>query len=92
MKITVLPNQTLSDLAIKEYGDLRAVVLLAQANNVGITDKLVPGSTLEVPEEMYDYEMAEHCRFNNVSPATAETLDTEIKLRVFTEEFTEEFI
>lgn len=92
MKVTVLPEQTLSDIAIQEYGDTRAVVLLAQTNAIGITDTLVPGSILEAPEAVYDRAMAEYCRLNKVSPATSNTMDADVVLRVFTDEFTKEFI
>lgn len=92
MKVTVLPNQTLSDIAIQEYGVLEAVFLLAQANDISPTATLAPGMALERPDKVFNREMQAYCKNNCVSPATAETSDSEMRLRIFTEQFTKQFM
>ena len=44
--ITVLPNQTLLDIAIQEYGTAEAVFLLAQENRISPTERLNAGMKL----------------------------------------------
>ena len=86
MNVTVLPNQTLADIAIQEYGDL------AGDNDISPTEKLTPGMTVSVPDVVINREMQEYCKANNVSPATSETSDSEVRLKIFTEQFTEQFV
>ncbi len=90
MKITVRDGQTLSDIAIQQYGSLEAVTLLAEANNIGITDTLQPGQQLEIPQKEYNKEVRRYCENHDVAPAT-ENRHGEIKLRIHTEQFTKEF-
>lgn len=92
MTVTVLPNQTLSDVAIQEYGVEEAVFLLAQANNISPTGILTPGTVLQCPDRVLDKQMQAYCKNNRISPATAETSDSEIRLRIFTEQFTGQFM
>lgn len=90
MKITVRDGQTLSDIAIQQYGSLEAVTLIAEANNIGITDTLQPGQQLEIPQKEYNKEVRRYCANHDVTPAT-ENRNGEIKLRIHTEQFTKEF-
>lgn len=92
MNVTVLPNQTLLDIAIQEYGDLAGVFILARDNDISPTEKLTPGMTVSVPDVVINREMQEYCKANNVSPATSETSDSEVRLKIFTEQFTEQFV
>ena len=46
MTVTVKNRQTLSDIAIQVYGSVEAVVALAEANGVSITDDLPAGMVL----------------------------------------------
>lgn len=90
--ITTLPHQTMSDIAIQEYGDMAALFLIARKNNMSPTEKLKPGTVLWLPDVVVNKEMQEYCKNNHVSPATAETAGSEIRLRIFTEQFTQEFM
>lgn len=92
MKVTVLPHQTLSDIAIQEYGTEEALFLLAQANNISPTGVLTAGIVLQCPDRTFNKEMQAYCKNNRVSPATAETSDSEMRLKIFTEQFTEQFM
>lgn len=90
--ITVLPNQTLLDIAIQEYGTAEAVFLLAQENRMSPTERLVVGMELKRPDVILNKDMENYCKANRVSPATLENSQSDITLRIFTEEFTEQFM
>lgn len=92
MNVTVLPDQTLLDIAIQEYGDLAGVFVLARENDISPTEKLTPGMTVRVPDVVINREMREYCKANNVSPATSESSDSGVRLKIFTEQFTEQFV
>ncbi|MBQ7899368.1 MAG: LysM peptidoglycan-binding domain-containing protein [Bacteroidales bacterium] len=91
MKITVERRQTLSDIAIQVYGDVRAVGILMVENGVSLTDDLEPGTVLECPEAEYDRYLQMYVVRRGIRPATALDPDGEIRAKVFTQEFTEEF-
>ena len=90
--ITVLPNQTLLDIAMQEYGVAEAVFLLAQENRISPTERLTAGMELKKPDVTFNREMENYCQANRVSPATLENSHSDITLRIFSEEFTEQFI
>lgn len=90
--ITVLPNQTLLDIAMQEYGTAEAVFLLAQENLISPTERLAVGMELKRPDVILNKEMENYCKANRVSPATLENSHSDITLRIFTEEFTEQFM
>lgn len=91
MKTVVQAGQTLLDIAIQEYGTIEAAFMLAKANNLSITDTLQAGQSVDIPEKVYDSELADYCQRNSVCPATSETASNAIRLRIFTEQFTEQF-
>jgi hypothetical protein len=47
--VKVSPGQTLADIVIEHYGYLDAVLLVAVANGLSVTDDLVAGSMLMLP-------------------------------------------
>jgi len=91
MKITVERRQTLSDIAIQVYGDVRAVGILMVENGVSLTDDLEPGTVLECPTAEYDRYLQMYVVRRGIRPATALDPEGEIRAKVFTQEFTEEF-
>lgn len=91
MKVKILPNQTLSDIAVQEYGSEDAVFALAKENDISVTEELTPGAELKCPSVVFNSEMQKYCRDNGVSPGTMKDSDSNIMLRIFTDEFTEEF-
>ncbi len=91
MKITVLGRQTVSDIALQVYGDIRGVSVLAEANNISITDTLTPGTELECPEIVYDKVLQDYARKRDLRPATELESDGEIRGRIFTAEFTDQY-
>ncbi len=90
MEVTVRPGQTLPDIAIQVYGDLRAVIDLAAENGLSITEAIQAGKVLRCQEVMYDRYMQDYVRENGLSPAT-EPANGDISLSLFTEQFTDEF-
>lgn len=91
MKTTILPGQTLSDLAIQEYGAEEAVLDLAMENGISPTGIPEDGTALNCPDTEYDEVMKNYCKNHDVLPATKESADSEIRLRIFTEQFTRQF-
>lgn len=90
--VTILPHQTMSDIAVQEYGDMAALFLIAHENDLSPTARLEPGTVLRLPDVVVNREMQAYCKNNRVSPATSETADSEIRLRIFSEQFTKEFM
>lgn len=67
---SAIVGQCLPDVAISQYGDVRAVLALLVANNISVTDTLQPGQLLAAPpSELYNRQTAEY--FVRFSPATA---------------------
>lgn len=92
MKTVVQAGQTLLDIAIQEYGTIEAASMLAKTNDISITDTLQAGQILEMPEKVYNSELADYCQRNSVCPATSESNSNAIRLRIFSEQFTEQFM
>ena len=92
MKVTVRAGQTLADIAIQEYGDLAAAFLISKENGISPTGNLEAGTVLSLPDMETGSQMQAYCHQNGISPATDVTADSEIALRVFTKEFTQQFI
>ena len=74
MQVPVLNNQTLLDVAIRHCGTVEAVAAIAILNNISITQDLVPGQLLELPDKNYGYsEVVNYLAINKKDPATALT-------------------
>lgn len=91
MTVTVKNRQTLSDIAIQVYGTIEAVVAIAEANGVGVTDDLPAGLELECPDEVYGRYLQSYVRKRKIESATAADPDGEVRMKIFTEQFTKEF-
>ena len=90
--VRIMPHQTMLDIAIQEYGDLSAVFLIAEENDISPSDNLTAGSVLLLPDVVVNKEMQNYCRNNGVSPATEVTADSDIWLKIFTEQFTKGYM
>ena len=75
MKIMVQHRQTLSDIAIQVYGDIRGIASLMEANGISATDELQPGTLLECPETVYDRYMQTYVAKEGICTATAGSAD-----------------
>lgn len=73
MKVVVLSNQSLADIAIQVYGSMEGVFTLAFENGISVTSALVPGQTLEYsPENILDKKVVQYYTTNKIYPATAD--------------------
>ena len=92
MLVTVRPRQTLSDISLQIYGTLAGLIGIARANDVPVTAELAAGTVLDCPDVTYDTYLQTYVRKNRIVPATDYDGEGEIPQRIFTEEFTEEFV
>lgn len=90
MKKMIKDGQTLADVAVQEFGSWEAMIAIAKENGVSMTEVPAPGTELAMPDATWNKMMQNYCKDNDVSPATARDLSN-IRLRIFDEEFTEEF-
>lgn len=88
MEVRVLPRQTLPDVAMQVYGDIRGMVAIAEANGLAVSDDIKAGTILECPEIVYDKYMGDYVKDKKVSPAT---MLEDTYTRIFTQQFTMEF-
>lgn len=91
MTVTVEHRQTVSDIAIQVYGSVEAAVAIAEANGLSVTDDLEAGTTIECPDKVYDRYLQSYVGKRQVIPATAADPEGEVRMKVFTEQFTKEF-
>lgn len=89
MKVKAKNGQTLADIAIQEFGSWTAIIGLAAMNGISMSDIPDSGSELKLQDKIYNQAMADYCRRENVSPATA--VVTEISVGIFDIQFTEQF-
>ncbi|TGX82980.1 LysM domain-containing protein [Palleniella muris] len=90
MRYTVKDGQTMADVAIECFGAWEAMTEIARLNNASMTAELKAGIVLSLPDAVWNRTMEGWCRDNEVSPATARN-EGGVRMKVFTEEFTEEF-
>lgn len=70
--ITVLSNQSLLDIAIQEDGNVLAAFEWALANGISITEELVPGQKLIVPNSVNrDNDIAQYFKSKTQNIATS---------------------
>lgn len=78
MKVIVLNNQSLFDLAIRYSGTTEAAFKIALANDLSIDSTLIAGSEVIIPEVMRK-DVVSYFNSKNHQPATAwNEQDTEI--------------
>lgn len=77
MKRIVKEGQTMLDMALQSGGHVETVLALALANGLSVTDKLVDGQELTVPEsvENGDARTVRLYRAQGVEPATEASVD-----------------
>lgn len=91
MILAVNNRQTLSDIAIQVYGDIRAIAAILEANELSATDELEPGTEIICPDVVYDQYLQQYVAKENIQTATSIDPDGEIPSKMFTKEFTGEF-
>jgi hypothetical protein len=70
MQKTVLHNQSLLDFTLHHCGKLESLFDLAISNGKSITEELVPGTLLEVPDTVDKaVDIVNFYKFKNIEPA-----------------------
>lgn len=90
MKVTVKDGQTLADVAVQECGSWEAMIEIARENGMSMTEIPAACSELTVPGNTWNSAVQDYCKANDVSPATARDRGN-VRLRIFEEEFKEQF-
>lgn len=73
MKIKVLHNQTIFDIAVQYFGTVDAAYDIAFLNDIGITDVLPVSLELRLPPNDYGFnEVVNYYKSNRITPATAD--------------------
>lgn len=86
MKVTVVNNQCLADVALQVYGSAEAVFTLANENNLSVTDLLIAGQQLDYSSEnIVNKRVVDYYKANNICPVTG--FDADIDYRLFDESF-----
>jgi len=70
MKITVLNNQSMLDIAIMVSGSAEAAYNIALENGISITDDLTPGQVLVFEGNPTNRRVVEYYAANGIKPAT----------------------
>lgn len=72
MKIIILHNQSLLDLALQHTGKVENAFELAMVNELSITDSVEAGERLELPENIaQERDILAYYQAKNIQPATA---------------------
>lgn len=72
MTITALHNQNLLDISIQHTGTVSNCFVIAVVNGLCISDDLIPGQKLIIPESVVtDNEILNYYTAKNIQPATA---------------------
>lgn len=71
--VTVTYGQTLSDVALQEYGCSEGIVLLAQDNDLSLTAKVEAGQPLQIRDVVPELTptniaVAQYFRINGIKP------------------------
>lgn len=77
-KTTIIDRQNLLDIALQETGSIEGVFELATANNIAVSDEVVAGTELMVPEVNKNSDVLRQYKSNNIKPATGNIQDAEI--------------
>ncbi|MCH4829777.1 MULTISPECIES: LysM peptidoglycan-binding domain-containing protein [Flavobacterium] len=67
---TVYENQTLFDIAAHVYGRVDVVVQLALVNGISITERLIPGQIILLPNLEKDFATIKALSAREIIPAT----------------------
>lgn len=74
MEMIVLSNQSFLDIAIQHTGTVVNAFAIAAANNMAVSETLIAGSTLIIPETItIDTDIRDYFSSKGIKPATAMT-------------------
>ena len=89
--VTVFSGQSLLDIAVQTAGSADAVILLALANNISITDGLEAGGTL-LETGVINRPVADYFRVKSIKPTTNVVNETSLLSGIGTMTIAESFI
>lgn len=73
-KLTIKHNQSLLDLSVQSFGTMEALMESAFLNNLSVTDELIEGEVLELPEfNKGQTEIIDYYNKRQIKPVTALT-------------------
>lgn len=79
MKVTVLQNQTLIDIALQVYGSVEGVYTLAVENGINVTDDIAEGDQLNYDiANIVNKNTVSYLKNNQIYPATGSSRDIRI--------------
>ena len=73
-QVLVIEGQSILDIAIAKCGSAEAAFEIALLNEISITEKLIPGQTLELPA-VVKKDVVEYYQSKGINPATNITSD-----------------
>lgn len=74
----VRARQTTVDIAMQQCGQADSIFDVAAANNMGITDELIPGNKVNAPDPVIVDVSAYFLRYNLFPASGAQTSDDEL--------------
>ena len=89
-KYKVLENQSLFDVSTQLTGNAETAFLLAVANNISLTDELIPGQEL-TPVAVQNKGIADYYSSKALKPTTGITGDDLELARIFDNPFDDSF-
>ncbi|RAJ75539.1 hypothetical protein CLV59_109153 [Chitinophaga dinghuensis] len=82
MAVTVKPHQCLFDIILRESGAADAIFLMAQANDISITDELTGGATLQTTNVVpINKSIISYYQHQQIFPGTSLTLQSTVATR-----------
>lgn len=90
MEVTLLPGQTLWDLALSHKGSWEAGIDMARSAGISMTAVLRAGSAFPLPAKTYDRTLERYALTHRIQPATAGEPHP-AELRIFSSAFSEAF-
>lgn len=74
MQITSKQGQWLGDIAVREAGSIEAIIEMAIASDLSVTEALTVGTPMTTPTPI-DKRVMNYYKTNNIYPATVTTLE-----------------
>ena len=80
--IKVRNMQTLYDIALQETGTIASVFAIAAANSISVTEVLLEGQTIQIPDTIINTNVLKDYLIEGVNPATAFAVSVPVRTSV----------
>lgn len=74
MKIIAIANQSLYDIANQQFGSIEAAFHIAILNGRSVTYLPEPGEVIELPDMVFNKDVADYFKNNKIKIATVTTI------------------